>query len=54
LIVSGDTVPFTSRALRLRQTRLVQYPAYARQQVVFLDFDNRGRTREIVVQVMGE
>lgn len=24
------------------------------QQVVFLDFDNRGRTREVVVQVMGE
>jgi secondary thiamine-phosphate synthase enzyme len=24
------------------------------QQIVFLDFDNRGRTREIVVQVMGE
>ena len=24
------------------------------QQIVFMDFDNRGREREIVVQVMGE
>jgi secondary thiamine-phosphate synthase enzyme len=24
------------------------------QQIVFMDFDNRGRDREIVVQVMGE
>ncbi len=24
------------------------------QQIVFIDFDNRGRTRNIVVQVMGE
>jgi thiamine phosphate synthase YjbQ (UPF0047 family) len=24
------------------------------QQVVFIDFDNRGRNRDIIVQVMGE
>jgi thiamine phosphate synthase YjbQ (UPF0047 family) len=24
------------------------------QQVVFIDFDNRGRNRSIVIQVMGE
>jgi thiamine phosphate synthase YjbQ (UPF0047 family) len=24
------------------------------QQVVFIDFDNRGRHRDIIVQVMGE
>jgi len=24
------------------------------QQIVFIDFDNRGRDREVVVQVMGE
>lgn len=38
------TVPFTSHRLLLG----------AWQQIIFVDFDNRPRRRELVVQVMGE
>jgi secondary thiamine-phosphate synthase enzyme len=38
------TVPIVNRKLTLGTW----------QQIVFMDFDNRGRDREIVVQVMGE
>lgn len=38
------TVPFAERALLLGTW----------QQIVFVDFDNRGRQRRLIVQVMGE
>ena len=38
------TVPFVERALLLGTW----------QQIIFVDFDNRGRSRRVVVQVMGE
>ncbi|MCQ9208310.1 MAG: secondary thiamine-phosphate synthase enzyme YjbQ [Omnitrophica bacterium] len=38
------TVPFTSKRLTLGTW----------QQIVFIDFDNRARSRELVVQIMGE
>jgi len=38
------TVPIVNRKLTLGTW----------QQIVFIDFDNRGRDREVVVQVMGE
>ncbi|MFH1594283.1 MAG: secondary thiamine-phosphate synthase enzyme YjbQ [Candidatus Omnitrophota bacterium] len=38
------TVPFTNKRLTLGTW----------QQIIFIDFDNRPRTREIVVQIMGE
>lgn len=38
------TIPFVDRSLTLGTW----------QQVIFVDFDNRGRRRELVVQVIGE
>ncbi len=38
------TVPFDDRSLLLGTW----------QQIIFVDFDNRGRSRRIIVQVMGE
>jgi secondary thiamine-phosphate synthase enzyme len=38
------TVPFADRSLLLGTW----------QQIIFVDFDNRGRSRRIIVQVMGE
>lgn len=38
------TVPFSDKRLQLGTW----------QQIVFIDFDNRSRSREIVVQIMGE
>lgn len=44
LLGASLTVPFTSRRLTLGTW----------QQIIFVDFDNRSRHREIVAQVMGE
>ena len=44
LIGPDITVPFVNRALTLGTW----------QQVVFLEFDNRSRNRQLVVQIMGE
>jgi len=44
MIGSSLTVPFVSRQLRLGTW----------QQIIFVDFDNRPRQRELVVQMMGE
>jgi len=44
LLSASLTVPFVSKRLTLGTW----------QQIVVLDFDNRSRSREIVVQVMGE
>lgn len=44
LMKPSFTVPIVNRKLTLGTW----------QQIVFIDFDNRGRDREIVVQVMGE
>ncbi len=38
------TVPFSNKRLRLGTW----------QQIVFIDFDNRSRSRELVLQIMGE
>jgi secondary thiamine-phosphate synthase enzyme len=38
------TIPFTNRRLALG----------AWQQIIYIDFDNRPRNRELVVQIMGE
>ena len=38
------TVPFSNKRLQLGTW----------QQIVFIDFDNRSRSREIIVQIMGE
>lgn len=38
------TVPFSDKRLRLGTW----------QQIVFIDFDNRSRSRELVLQIMGE
>ncbi len=38
------TVPFAERSLLLGTW----------QQIIFVDFDNRGRSRRVIVQVMGE
>ena len=40
----GTTVPFVSNQMQLGKW----------QQIVFIDFDNRPRKREIIVQIMGE
>lgn len=44
LLKPSVTVPLLSKKLALGNW----------QQIVFLDFDNRGRRREIIVQVVGE
>jgi secondary thiamine-phosphate synthase enzyme len=44
IVGSGVTVPFAEKRLLLGTW----------QQIVFVDYDNRPRSREIVVQVMGE
>ncbi len=44
LLGASLTVPFNNGALRLGTW----------QQIVLVDFDNRGRNREVIVQVMGE
>ena len=38
------TIPFSNKKLQLGTW----------QQIVFIDFDNRSRSREIIVQIMGE
>lgn len=44
LIGASLTVPFTDKIMALGTW----------QQIVFMDFDNRPRSREIVLQIMGE
>lgn len=44
LIGPDITIPFVSRKLTLGTW----------QQIVFLDFDNRGRQRKLIVQIVGE
>ena len=44
LLKASFTVPFVDRRLTLGTW----------QQIIFVDFDNRSRRRELVVQVMGE
>lgn len=44
LVKPSLTIPFVGRALTLGTW----------QQIVFLDFDNRPRDRELIVQMMGE
>lgn len=44
LVKASFTVPFVDKELTLGTW----------QQIIFLDFDNRSRSRELVVQIMGE
>lgn len=44
LLGTSLTVPFANRELRLGKW----------QQIVLIDFDNRSRTREIIIQILGE
>lgn len=44
LVGASLTIPFTNKAMALGTW----------QQIVFMDFDNRPRSREIVLQIMGE
>lgn len=44
LLGSSLTVPFTKKIMTLGTW----------QQIVFIDFDNRSRSREVILQIMGE
>ena len=44
LLGPGITVPFINGKMQLRRW----------QQIIFIDFDNKPREREIIIQIMGE